>query len=256
MNLIHCQLSALRFSFEFWEVVEFSGLVVVLLGVIGEYIAEFTALLPDEQTKKRVGKLSTLVLIVGLVFEFLGSIRTTQLSRKEISSLNYETAVARQKQVEAELAVQRLKTIASPRWIDEESFLEALKGHSKPAGVFVSFVEDNEAQRLSFQLAGVLFQAGWHVYVPAPITRAHNAPAYLSSAESLGGSSSGLTIVARGQEGWHPPPFDHNTPYDALWNATEKALNRPFILHGGRDDTLPHNTMRIIVGSKESPVVP
>ena len=101
---------------------------------------------------------------------------------------------------------------------------------------------------------GLLFQAGWHVYFPTPIVRAKYSATYLSSAETLGGQPSGLTIVAKDKEGWHVPPFNHNTPYDAIWNAFIKA-HYP-TLYAGRDDTLPDSVLRIVVGSKESPLVP
>src|SRR5712672_1015829 len=180
MVLIHSLFSAFRSSLTLWEWIEYSGTAIVLLGVVGEYLVEFKNFPKDERKRERFRKSSALILMVGLAVELVGLVRTSQLSALEIARLNERSA-------NAELVVQRLRLIAAPRWVEEKPFLEALKDRPKPAAVLIVYAEDNESSRLAFQIMGLLFQAGWHVYMPMPIARAKNSPGYMSSAQTLGG---------------------------------------------------------------------
>jgi hypothetical protein len=76
------------FALTFWEYLEDAATAVVLVGVIGEYLAEFTRW---GMNRKSLGKVSTLILIVGIAGELLAVVRTQQLSNREIAAL-YETA--------------------------------------------------------------------------------------------------------------------------------------------------------------------
>jgi hypothetical protein len=77
----------------FWECTEYASTAVVIIGVAGEYFAEFV--LEDQAAKARkVGKLSTLVLIVGLVFELISLANTNIISEEEIERLNTGSAWA------------------------------------------------------------------------------------------------------------------------------------------------------------------
>src|ERR1017187_9614975 len=71
----------------FWEVVEVLGAVVVTLGVVGEYLANFTKLWKGRARKKQWEKRSTLVLIVGLAIEIVGLVTTLVSSNVEIQQL-------------------------------------------------------------------------------------------------------------------------------------------------------------------------
>jgi hypothetical protein len=150
--------------------------------------------------------------------------------------------------------VKRLRTLAGQRWVDEQPFLDALKGKPKPSGVMISYAEDGDSQQLAWQIAGLLFEAGWHVYVPTPIRRERASPSYLSAAQTLGGSTSGVSIVGERNDIWRPPPHDLKTPYDTLWNAFAEAAFPE--IHGGRDDSLPVGVLRIVVGPKEPALEP
>jgi hypothetical protein len=72
-------------SLAFWEYVEDVATAVVLIGVIGEYIADFTEW---GLTQKRLGKVFTLILIAGIAGELLAVVRTQQLSNREIAALH------------------------------------------------------------------------------------------------------------------------------------------------------------------------
>jgi hypothetical protein len=186
-----------------------------------------------------------------------------ELVKEKQAETDLKIAEANRKQAEAELALERLRQKESPQWINQKGFLEALKDKPMPALVFVVFAENGESEMFAFQVMGYLSEAGWPVAGPAPLTRNKNAPAYMTAAESLGGSTSGLSVVGRGplqaprnKDGVLSSFFRDDTPEDALWRAFQKALNRPYIIHAGADPSLPDNTIRIIVGAKESPVVP
>jgi len=209
---------------------------------------------PSEDWASRLYDLANWGLIVGLIMGVVSTVVVVWMGNVKEAYLRKDLASTNERAAKAELEVQKLRSIAAPRWVEEKPFLEALKDQPKPAGVLIVFAEDNESRRLASQIMGLLFQAGWHVYFPTPIVRAKYSATYLSSAETLGGQPSGLTIVAKDKEGWHVPPFNHNTPYDAIWNAFIKA-HYP-ALYAGRDDTLPDSVLRIVVGSKESPLVP
>jgi hypothetical protein len=209
---------------------------------------------PSENWASRLYDVANSGLIVGLIIGVISTVIVVWMGNVKEAYLRKDLASTNERAAKAELEVQRLRAAAAPRWVEEKPFLEALKDRPKPSAVLIVFAEDGESRRLAFQIMGLLFQAGWHVYIPTPIVRARNSPNYLSSAESLGGQPSGLTIVAKDKQGWHPPPYDHDTTYDALWNAFTKA-HYP-TLYGGRDDSLADNVLRIVIGSKESPLVP
>lgn len=92
-----------------WEIVEYFGEAVVILGVLAEYFSEFHIFKKKEQEEKRrkLVKLSTLVLLSGLAIELTGLIRTSQLSEITIARLNDEAGKARE---EAGHAIERARS--------------------------------------------------------------------------------------------------------------------------------------------------
>src|SRR3989442_15932761 len=73
-------LASLESSLRRWEWVEYIAAAVVILGVVGEWINDFSAWLKRWRYKRRLAKGSTLVLIGGLACELLGLVKTTTLS--------------------------------------------------------------------------------------------------------------------------------------------------------------------------------
>ena len=59
---------------------KYSAAGIVLCGVIGEYVAEFTRWAADRGIEKKLSKISTLVLIIGIAGEGIGLFRTSQIS--------------------------------------------------------------------------------------------------------------------------------------------------------------------------------
>lgn len=80
-----------------WEIAEYFGEAVVILGVLAEYVGEFHLFKNKEQEEKRrrVTKRATLVLMFGLAIELTGLVRTTQISEILIADLTKETGDAR-----------------------------------------------------------------------------------------------------------------------------------------------------------------
>jgi hypothetical protein len=79
----------------FWEVTEIAAAGIVLVGVIGEFLADFTKIVASQRSKERLGKLSTLVLILGLTVEVVALVRTSQLSGLITAQFHREAAMAR-----------------------------------------------------------------------------------------------------------------------------------------------------------------
>jgi uncharacterized protein YdbL (DUF1318 family) len=94
MALTASDLAALKSSLEFWEIVEYVATTTVLIGVVGEYVAEFTKFAEKRGIERKLGKLSTLILIVGLAAELLGLVRTSQLSGHLVASLEEQSSQA------------------------------------------------------------------------------------------------------------------------------------------------------------------
>ena len=103
---IHWLWRTLADSLSLWEGVEYAGTILVILGVIGEYLAEFRKIPKDEVRRKRFEKSCATVLIIGLSAELLGLVRTSQLNGKLIAALNYQ---AQQATKDAAIATQTAK---------------------------------------------------------------------------------------------------------------------------------------------------
>jgi hypothetical protein len=79
----------------FWEIAEGVGAIIVILGVVGEFVAEFTKFLNGNAAKKKFEKVSVLVLILGLVIELLAYSATSHISGVITAKLNKEAGDAR-----------------------------------------------------------------------------------------------------------------------------------------------------------------
>jgi hypothetical protein len=91
-------ISSLNSLLQRWEIVEYVSAAIVLLGVIGEFLTEFTNFLKvreDAHRKNLLGKFAVLVLIAGLAVELVSLVRTSQLSEQVTARLNEEAGQAR-----------------------------------------------------------------------------------------------------------------------------------------------------------------
>jgi hypothetical protein len=105
-------IAAIDHSLSVWEVVEYAAEAFVILGCVGEFIADFTRV-KTEAWRHHLGRLSLLILIAALGVELVALVRSNTLAGREIALLNgvaaeagnrAATANARVKEAEAEIA--------------------------------------------------------------------------------------------------------------------------------------------------------
>jgi hypothetical protein len=87
----------------FWEIAGYVCTFAVILGCVGEYIAEFTGIPKNDDGKHRISKLSLIILTVGIAGELLTAIRSSQISGEVIADL--QTSVRNAKQSAADAAI-------------------------------------------------------------------------------------------------------------------------------------------------------
>ena len=121
---------------------------MVLVGVVGETVTELTDWIRPESRKKRIAKISALVLILGLTGDLLG-IRETQV---EVAFLTKEADDAKTSAKEAAAAAARANKYADgiarlswPRQLDAEKFVTLLKGKSQARVKLLYNPNDSEA---------------------------------------------------------------------------------------------------------------
>lgn len=161
--------SVLSLSWEFIK--RHPGIVLVLIGVVGEVICDW-----KEMAKRLVWakRLSAIVLIVGLAIEFGeaaksdNEVANTNLHTRLIESNNLSLQVTveelRSKNVAPESKVIELKGALQPRRIttqQRDRFIALLKSIPKfPVKVFVGR-EDSETSNYALQIRGMLNSAGF-----------------------------------------------------------------------------------------------
>src|ERR1700691_2126065 len=96
MNFTVSDVSSLSTALSRWEVAEYISCGLVAIGCTGEYVAEFTNWLTVgiEESKKRLAKRSTLLLIFALALELMCLVNTNVISGRIIASLQQQTAEA------------------------------------------------------------------------------------------------------------------------------------------------------------------
>lgn len=244
------ELTSLESSLTRWEWFEYGAAAVVIVGVLGEAINDFTSWWPRWRIKKKLGKGSTLILIAGLACELLGLVRTSTLSNQLIADLNATAAEANERAANAEDQAAQLEDKnfrhsqrADRLWDNEKDFAAALMG--KPTGTILSLMYargDSEAWETADALKYVLRQYGWNVehFGPTPSTPddAEDAPMVV-----VGGSGTfGVTVVSRS---------DQSEEARAAGAALLDALDKAYMDDIGDqddDDTLPDGSFRLLIG--------
>ena len=100
------EIASLESLAELWERVDYIGLFLVFVGVIVESLVEFTSLIKSSFWKPRIGKVSALVLIVGLALELMASSRLSVINRKVVGILSVQAADATKRAAHAEKATE------------------------------------------------------------------------------------------------------------------------------------------------------
>ena len=80
MACISALIAAAISSASFWEDVEYCAMGAVMLGVVGEYTADFTPLKSSAHWKPLVDKWSTLLLIAALAIELVATVRANDIN--------------------------------------------------------------------------------------------------------------------------------------------------------------------------------
>ena len=90
MTIISDSISITLASASFWETVEYSAMGAVLIGVIGEIVADFSCVSQSEYWKQRVGKWSAILLAVALAFELLATVKTNKINDTIIAEVQLD----------------------------------------------------------------------------------------------------------------------------------------------------------------------
>lgn len=101
-----------------WELVETIGWLAVIFGCFGEGIAEFTKYPKDETRRHRIGKVSWLILIVGLALEFWGSGKISHIKDERVAKLNLRASQADER---AALTASNNLVLRSNLWVLQQS---------------------------------------------------------------------------------------------------------------------------------------
>lgn len=248
MTLTNSEVDALKSSLDCWFTVEYVSTFIVLLGVVGEYVADFTRFVEERELTKPLGKISTLVLIVGLAGELISLGKTSAISGQITASLEERAA-------EAELQLAKLQERQRPRSVGKE-FAEALRGKPKAPVKIVYAPNDEEA----FHFASLVFRwlgkddggAGWEVSKPEPIPleegneRLRNAP----PAIRYGSLATDIGIVVGQEEldALKNDPFNEEaTSLGALKGAFRVSGYLPQVT---APENTPSDPMTIVIGQK------
>jgi len=144
-------------SLAYWEAAGYLSTGVVLIGVIGESIIEFTKLVKSPRWRSTVGIASALVLIVGLAGEILTQFKVNSVSGQMIAFLNKEAA-------QANLETERIRERLAWRRLDPEQIpkcISELSNFPRQGVMAVNLVNDPEVIQLSTSVSELFSRSGW-----------------------------------------------------------------------------------------------
>jgi hypothetical protein len=229
-----------------WELAEYFGAIIVILGVIGEYIAEFRISDVEIVKQRRVARRSARILLAGLALELVGFVRTSQLYRLEIAQVNEAAASANERAADLDNKIHS-------RWRNVilgsgKDIADKLKG--KPVSRFeiVYAPEDEEAYYYALLLKNILVGAGW-TFVDLRPLRESDA---LEGKDDIPGAPLAMRAGAwyglslNSKTGIPAPPWNHDK---------ESAIAALMVALGGGqgipDPRLPDDLVRIVIGEKQ-----
>lgn len=133
-------ISTLESLAEFWERVDYVGLILVFVGVIGESVLEFTRLVKSDFWTPKLGKASALVLCVGLALELMAFSKLSAINWQVVGILHVQAADA-----------QTVASAALQKTADAESRLEdaneqAAKAQERAAHAVNATAEERAAR--------------------------------------------------------------------------------------------------------------
>ncbi len=256
MILTDSEVGSLKAALNCWEWFADISTAIVWVGCAGEYIAEFTRIPKSEESRKKWSRLSLIVLLFGIAGEFLGTIRTSQLSGQVIANveveLKKEEGKTAQAQKESAVAqrdlkefVDRLSRTARHRAINNRAFIwGCIVG--KPIGNAEIWYKADEPDEPKF--ANDLYHAlksapsgasPWVVSEPKPFTPT-----------MLHGPHMRNIVVVGTPIDFH---FDREDkgPFGALRCALTAGVDGPGLDMFWEDKTLPANHFVITIYGRE-----
>jgi hypothetical protein len=162
MNL---DISELEAASAFWESVGYAATVIVVIGVIGESIADLTTWIKVERRKHVVERVSVLLLIAGLTAEILAQVQSNNKNSLIVGVLNESAGKAEKAAAEAKLALAKMNADRIITGEDIAKLTATLRQYS--GKTFWIIIEknppdiDSEQELLGRQLTGIFFRAGW-----------------------------------------------------------------------------------------------
>jgi hypothetical protein len=127
MLLFTSEVSSIDALMEFWEWIEYMAEVFVIVGCVGEYLADFTKI-KTEDWRHHLSRASLIVLTLALAIELVALVRTNNLSGKEIALLNAETASANERAKKLDLSILGLELKTAEAQREAESAKATAKG--------------------------------------------------------------------------------------------------------------------------------
>jgi hypothetical protein len=255
-----------------WESVEYVAEAFVILGCVGEFIADFTNIRTPEW-RHQLSKASLLVLIVALAIELSALVRTNGLSGQEIALLNGIAADTRTRAANAESRIAgttertaqlekdaaRLKKKAEDERLarveieervawrrlrkDQQSAIgiQLRRFAGQPANMWYN-AGDKEAETFALEIASALYQAQWEIFTPAGLL--HLAPSGISfpGPGSTTALKTGVTVSSA------PNDAGHSVADALIYELTDRGFDATRTPDSARSqESIDSPTLSIVV---------
>ncbi len=112
MTLTASEVASLKSALGCWEWAEYISTGVVFSGCVGEFFAEFTRFPTEEKKKRKMARLSLILVIAGIAGELLATVRASQLSGLVIANVEAQAGDAKRSAESAANAADRADTSA------------------------------------------------------------------------------------------------------------------------------------------------
>jgi hypothetical protein len=137
----------------------------VVVGVIGESIADLTTWIKGERRRHVVERVSVLLLIAGLTAEILAQVQSNNKNSLIVGVLNERAGKAEKDAAEAKLALAKIhepRHVAANKAQEITGFLRSQPGHTFWIITEKSAIDvDGEQERFANQLSTLFSISGW-----------------------------------------------------------------------------------------------
>jgi hypothetical protein len=184
-------LAALMSSLTGWEKIGYVGLSIVIVGVVGEGIHDFTEF-GFKWWRKHGGRVSVLVLIVGLAIEGVAQVNANNTSGRIIALLATQAANSQEKAAGLEREAAQLQLdlarLKAPRSLSKDAQSRVADKirpiGSKPFTVGEGAMEPGS--QLDTQLIDTLIDGGWTVVLPKNVMTSRESRAAATFSDEFG----------------------------------------------------------------------